>query len=74
MKIISPVCSTSCYGRLPIQIKRNSRNRPQQIPLENKGKIIAPKVTNDAATILSKKEVPILCYHNIKDLMPVLAQ
>jgi peptidoglycan/xylan/chitin deacetylase (PgdA/CDA1 family) len=42
---------------------------PQQIPLENKvvNKIIAPKVTNDAATILSKKEVPILCYHNIKD-------
>lgn len=25
------------------------------------------KVTNDAATILSKKEVPILCYHNIKN-------
>ena len=25
------------------------------------------KVTNDAAAILSKKEVPILCYHNIKN-------
>jgi AICAR transformylase/IMP cyclohydrolase PurH len=47
--------------------QRNSAADPQQIPLENKvlNKIIAPKVTNDAATILSKKEVPILCYHNI---------
>ena len=32
-------------------------------------KKIAPKKTMaDAATILSKKEVPILCYHNIKEL------
>jgi peptidoglycan/xylan/chitin deacetylase (PgdA/CDA1 family) len=31
-------------------------------------KIIAPKkVMANAATILAKKEVPILCYHNIKD-------
>lgn len=30
-------------------------------------KAVAQKVTNDAAAILSKKEVPILCYHNIKD-------
>jgi peptidoglycan/xylan/chitin deacetylase (PgdA/CDA1 family) len=26
-----------------------------------------PKVIADAATILARKEVPILCYHNIKD-------
>ena len=26
-----------------------------------------PKVMADAATILNRKEVPILCYHNIKD-------
>lgn len=25
---------------------------------------------NDAATILSKKEVPILCYHNIREISP----
>lgn len=25
------------------------------------------KITNDAAAILARKEVPILCYHNIKD-------
>jgi peptidoglycan/xylan/chitin deacetylase (PgdA/CDA1 family) len=32
-------------------------------------KVVAPKkVAADAATILSKKEVPILCYHNIKEL------
>ncbi|MFV8345537.1 polysaccharide deacetylase family protein [Flavobacterium sp. ZB4P13] len=31
-------------------------------------KIVAPKkVVADAATILAKREVPILCYHNIKD-------
>jgi hypothetical protein len=28
---------------------------------------IITKVTNDAATILSKRKLPILCYHNIKD-------
>ena len=32
-------------------------------------KIVAPKkVMANAATILSKKEVPILCYHNIKNI------
>ena len=30
-------------------------------------KVPLKKVTNDAATILAKKEVPILCYHNIRD-------
>jgi peptidoglycan/xylan/chitin deacetylase (PgdA/CDA1 family) len=30
-------------------------------------KIAPKKVTNSLATILSKKEVPILCYHNIRD-------
>jgi peptidoglycan/xylan/chitin deacetylase (PgdA/CDA1 family) len=42
---------------------------PQKTTIENKiiTKTVAPKVTNDATTILSKKEVPILCYHNIKD-------
>ena len=30
-------------------------------------KIAAKKVMADAATILSKKEVPILCYHNIRE-------
>jgi hypothetical protein len=77
MKIISPVCSSEfCYGRLlPIQIKRNSRNRPAANTLENKvvNKVIT-KVTNDAPPFFQKKEVPILCYHNIKDFDAVLAQ
>ena len=30
-------------------------------------KIVPKKVIANAATILSKKEVPILCYHNIRD-------
>lgn len=33
-------------------------------------KIVLKKVANDAATILAKKEVPILCYHNIRDFSP----
>lgn len=28
---------------------------------------VAKKVMADAATVLSRKEVPVLCYHNIKD-------
>jgi hypothetical protein len=55
---------TSCYGRLSIQIKETPIADPQQIPLENKvvNKIIAPKVTNDAGTILSKEKRCLL--HN----------
>ena len=51
------------------QSKETPAASPQQIPVKNKvvNKIIPQKVNNDAATILSKKEVPILCYHNIKD-------
>jgi hypothetical protein len=46
--------------------QRNSRNRPAANTSLNKvvKKNNSTKVTNDAATILSK-EVPILCYHNI---------
>jgi hypothetical protein len=39
---------------MPIQIKRNSRNRPAAPENKVVNKVIAPKVTNDAA-ILSKK-------------------
>jgi AICAR transformylase/IMP cyclohydrolase PurH len=58
----------------PNQKKLPQQTRSKYLLRIKVNKIIAPKVTNDAATILSKKEVPILCYHNIKDLMPVLAQ
>lgn len=37
-------------------------------PLEEK--TVAKKTMADAATILSKKEVPILCYHHIKNILP----
>ena len=49
--------------------EETTNEAPQKTTIENKiiTKTVAPKVTNDAATILSKKEVPILCYHNIKD-------
>ena len=41
---------------------------PETPLLTAPAKIIAPKkVMADAETILSRKEVPILCYHNIKD-------
>jgi peptidoglycan/xylan/chitin deacetylase (PgdA/CDA1 family) len=32
--------------------------------------VVQSKPAADAATILAKKEVPILCYHHIKDLKP----
>jgi peptidoglycan/xylan/chitin deacetylase (PgdA/CDA1 family) len=49
--------------------EETTNEAPQKTTIENKiiTKTVVPKVTNDAATILSKKEVPILCYHNIKD-------
>jgi peptidoglycan/xylan/chitin deacetylase (PgdA/CDA1 family) len=42
---------------------------PEKVAVVNKveNKTEPQKVTNDAATILAKKEVPILCYHQIKD-------
>jgi len=42
---------------------------PEKVTLVNKveNKTEPQKVTNDAAAILAKKEVPILCYHQIKD-------
>ena len=45
------------------------RKKTKEVPLVTAPmKIVAPKkVAADATTILSKKEVPILCYHNIKD-------
>ncbi|WP_016990598.1 polysaccharide deacetylase family protein [Flavobacterium sp. ACAM 123] len=49
--------------------EETAKETPQKINVvkEIATKIEVPRVTNDAATILSKKEVPILCYHNIKN-------
>ena len=48
---------------------QTTKEAPQKIAMVNEvaNKTAPQKVTNDAATILSKKEVPILCYHNIKN-------
>jgi peptidoglycan/xylan/chitin deacetylase (PgdA/CDA1 family) len=44
------------------------KKTPEAPVVVTPAKIVLPKkVANDAATILSKKEVPILCYHNIRD-------
>ena len=42
---------------------------PEKVTVVNKveNKTEPQKVTNDAAAILAKKEVPILCYHQFKD-------
>lgn len=36
----------------------------------NSSQPLAPRIPSDAATILSRKEVPILCYHQIRDYSP----
>jgi peptidoglycan/xylan/chitin deacetylase (PgdA/CDA1 family) len=55
---------------LMVSCKSEPRKIVPEIPLVvTPAKVVAPKkVAADAATILSKKEVPILCYHNIKEL------
>ncbi len=55
---------------LMVSCKSEPRKIVPEVPLVvTPVKVIAPKkVAADAATILSKKEVPILCYHNIKEL------
>lgn len=54
---------------LLVSCQSEPRKITPEVPLvAATAKIVAPKkVAADAATILSKKEVPILCYHNIKD-------
>jgi peptidoglycan/xylan/chitin deacetylase (PgdA/CDA1 family) len=46
-------------------IKREKEKTPVNAPVQ---KVAPKKEMADLATILSKKEVPILCYHNIKEL------
>jgi peptidoglycan/xylan/chitin deacetylase (PgdA/CDA1 family) len=54
---------------LLVGCQSESRKIVPEVPLvAAPAKVVAPKkVAADAATILSKKEVPILCYHNIRD-------
>ena len=55
---------------LMVSCQSEPRKTVQEVPLVvAPAKVVAPKkVAADAAAILSKKEVPILCYHNIKEL------
>jgi len=55
---------------LMVSCQSEPRKIVPEVPLVvTPAKVVAPKkVAADAATILSKKEVPILCYHNIKEL------
>jgi peptidoglycan/xylan/chitin deacetylase (PgdA/CDA1 family) len=49
--------------------EETNKEAPQKITVVNEveQKAEVQKVTNDAAAILAKKEVPILCYHQFKD-------
>ena len=49
---------------------KSDKTEKETIAINEPVKKVASKkvVENDLATILSKKEVPILCYHNIKNL------
>lgn len=55
---------------LMVSCQSETRKIVPEVPLvAAPAKVVVPKkVAADAATILSKKEVPILCYHNIKEL------
>ena len=63
------LCSVSIGFFLLVGCQSESRKTVPEAPIViAPAKIIAPKkVAADATTILSKREVPILCYHNIRD-------
>lgn len=49
------------------EVRKDVPEVPVEIIAVPKKEVIVNKVMADAKAILSKKEVPILCYHNIKD-------
>jgi hypothetical protein len=55
-------CFDRCQQRQRLQLQLNQLQYNKLLQRQSKLKIMA-----DAATILARKEVPILCYHNIKD-------
>ena len=57
---------------LMVSCQKETREKTPDVPgaVPPEKKVTLKKVANDAATILSKKEVPILCYHNIRDFKP----
>ncbi len=51
----------------PDNRKKDTTKDPVSVSQALPNKSEAPKVMADAATILARKEVPILCYHQIRD-------
>lgn len=54
---------------LMVSCQKETRKKTPDVPVAvaPEKKVTLKKIANDAASILSKKEVPILCYHNIRD-------
>jgi len=55
-------CKQSSEHKISLPQEKNSKQPP--------GKNVESSSTADAATIFSRKEVPVLCYHHIKDVLP----
>jgi peptidoglycan/xylan/chitin deacetylase (PgdA/CDA1 family) len=64
--------STFCIillGLMGCHSKSDEVKKPE--PIQKKSEIVKPKPSiADAVTILAKKEVPILCYHHIQEILP----
>ena len=60
---LSFIIMISCQS----EVRKNISDEPSEISAIPKKEVIVNKVMADAKAILSKKQVPILCYHNIKD-------
>jgi peptidoglycan/xylan/chitin deacetylase (PgdA/CDA1 family) len=58
------VCSSACNQSAS---KETETKKDSTVSEEAPAKSTGPKVMADAATIIARKEVPILCYHQIRD-------
>lgn len=62
--IFLSICSSAC-NQSPA--KDSETKKDSTVSTEAPAKSTGPKVMADAATIIARKEVPILCYHQIRD-------
>lgn len=62
--VLISACSIAC-NQSPATTKETQKDSTvsEEVPAKPSG----PKVMADAATIIARKEVPILCYHQIRD-------
>jgi peptidoglycan/xylan/chitin deacetylase (PgdA/CDA1 family) len=58
---------TACKQRSNSETKTSGTENKTAAEAKAEPKATGPKTMADAATILARKEVPILCYHQIKD-------